>query len=105
MKLKVVEIHTWEGDKQIRLSRFVLLADGKIEIVGLAPNGVRAAQIIAKQGTLGAQGKALHLDAGLLFLEKLAPNYRGSQLWATPVMEMDEQEALRGERVSDGGHG
>jgi hypothetical protein len=94
--VKVVELRSFDGKQTKKYARFVLLPDGKLEVVGLVENGARTAIDMLKNGMPGPQNRVVKMDEGPLFLTLLPQNFRGSRFSATGVFEMEKDEALRG---------
>jgi hypothetical protein len=93
----VVELKRRKPTAEVEsLARFVLTAEGKVELVELAPGGMGLARELIKHGIPGPGDEMLEPSDGRRFLTYLREAFRGSRLWATPVFEMDLDEALRG---------
>lgn len=77
-----------------RYARFVLLPNRNVVVVGLRPGGKDLAEELTRHGVPGPVDGMLTPADGLAFLNALREAFRGSRLWATPVMQMTASEAL-----------
>jgi hypothetical protein len=93
--MKVVELKGMDEQMMTTVyARFVLGADGHVEIVGVSPNGKSVAEDLVQHGIRGA-GRILTLADGELFLKYLSQEFRGTRLWADGVCEMSAEDAQR----------
>jgi hypothetical protein len=93
-RVSVVELRIYDGTKYDILARFVHASDGSIVTVALSEHDRRIADNTIRNGLPGPNGTMVRRNAGLRFLELLAPNFRGSEFFATRVFEMDEPAAM-----------
>lgn len=88
---KVVELMRRKGDGNTEcLARFVLTADGSVDILGVHPNGAALAEDLVREGIPGPGDRMVQRAEGLTFLAHLREAFRGSRLWATDVLEVDD---------------
>jgi hypothetical protein len=93
--LKATELQALSPEEKIvPWARFVLALDGTIRVVELDPGALRFVDENIARGIPG-DGRVVHMDEGLVFLEQLPRVYSGSWLWATPVFEIDEDQAFK----------
>jgi hypothetical protein len=94
---KVVEFRSFEPNVGMEaITRFVWTGNGPVQVVPLRPGGDRIWKNPEWGDRIpGPEGRWLTLDDGELFLEYMSWNYRGSSLWATPVFELPDNEALQ----------
>jgi hypothetical protein len=92
-KAPIVEFRHLKDTGQYIAARFVL-TDAGIVVVGPTENSVKAAEETVTGGLPGPGGRYVQRDEGMEFLRLLTINFRGSRFWATPVVEMDEEEAM-----------
>jgi hypothetical protein len=78
-----------------RYARFVLLPDGSVVVVGLRRGGKDLAEELTRHGVPGPIDGMITRADGLAFLNALREAFRGSRLWATPVVQMTAREALQ----------
>ena len=93
-RVSAAELRIYNGSSYEIMARFVLTGDGRIVTVARTEHSARVADKTVADGVPGPGGTMVTRDEGLRFLEHLAPNYRGSQLFATRVFELDESEAM-----------
>jgi hypothetical protein len=92
--LSVVEFRSFDGVREKILTRFVLTSDGVVITVAPTEHYRKVSDETVENGVPGPGNTYVKRDAGIEFLELLAPNFRGSRFFATKVFEMDEDEAL-----------
>jgi uncharacterized protein YjbI with pentapeptide repeats len=93
-RVSVVELRSFDGVREKVDARFVLTADGTVVTVAPSEHHRRIADRDVERGLPGPNDTYVTRDAGLAFLQLLAPTFRGSRHYATTVFEMDEDEAL-----------
>jgi hypothetical protein len=90
----VVEFRSFDGEREKVRARLVLTPDGTIVTVAPIEHYRRVVDKDLEHGVPGPGNTYVKRDAGLAFLELLAPNFRGITYSATKVFEMDETEAM-----------
>jgi hypothetical protein len=94
MTVKAVELLRFDDNRAIqKVARYVLNADGTIEVVGITGNGKRVAEDMIANGIPGDGFELVKPDQGEKFLRLLKSAFRGSRIWASDVMEMSEADA------------
>jgi hypothetical protein len=93
-RLSVVEFRSFDGQREKLRARLVLVPDGTIVTVAPTDHYRRVVDKDLEHGVPGPRSTYVKRDAGLAFLELLAPNFRGSTYYATKVFEMDETDAM-----------
>ena len=93
--MKVVELKGMDDHMTTTVyARFVLNADGRVEIMGVSPHGKAVAEDLVQHGIRGA-GRILTPADGELFLKYLSQEFRGTRLWADAIREMSAEDAQR----------
>lgn len=95
-RVPVVELREMDNDFEIvPLARFVLTSGGVVTMVELEPGAQNGtAGMVMKRG-LPERDRGLFPADGRAFLERLPEVFTGSRLWATPVFELEESEAMQ----------
>jgi hypothetical protein len=93
-RLSVVEFRSFDGEREKVRARLVLAPDGTIVTVAPIEHYRRVVDKDLEHGVPGPRSTYVKRDAGLAFLELLAPNFRGSAYYATKVFEMEETAAM-----------
>jgi hypothetical protein len=93
-RVSVVEFHLHDGERDKVVARFVLNPDGAVVTVAPTEHYRNVSDETVENGVPGPGGRYVKRDAGLTFLQLLAPNFRGSRFWASKVFEMDEADAM-----------
>lgn len=93
-RVSVVEFRSFDGEREKVRARLVLTADGAVVTVASIEHYGRVVDKDLEHGVPGPGKTYVKRDAGLVFLELLAPNFRGSRYYATKVFEMDEPDAM-----------
>jgi hypothetical protein len=93
-RLSVVEFRSFDGEREKLRARLVLTPAATIVTVAPTEHYRRVVDKDLEHGVPGPRGTYVKRDAGLAFLELLAPNFRGSTYYATKVFEMEETAAM-----------
>lgn len=94
LRVAVVEMRTFDGNREVVDARFVLLTDGSVVTVAPSEHLRRVVDARVERGLPGPANTLVTRDAGRPFLELLAPTFHGSVHYATRVFEMDEVDAM-----------
>jgi hypothetical protein len=93
-RVSVVELRSFDGKRERVRGRLVLTPDGTIVTVAPTEHYRRVVDDDLQRGVPGPGNTYVTRDAGVAFLELLAPNFRGSAYYATKVFEMEETDAM-----------